>query len=148
MHIHLDLFIFSEYPYLAFLLTTRTMPSRNYDHERNIIRIFLPRLARRINPMTYVPHLYSANCITMGDMQVIISQDKNVGTQAGAIMLLERIQCRQAPVVWYKKLLELMMADEQGDLVKEMEPDFYANSEQTGIYNALPCLLGSVSWLY
>ena len=70
----------------------------------------------------------------MADMQVINSKYNNAGPQAAAVVLLERIQCRQQPGVWYEKLLELMMKDGLDDLVKEMEPEFYANMQQRGIY--------------
>ena len=69
----------------------------------------------------------------MTDLQVINSKYNNVGQQAGAVMLLERIQCRQKPEVWYEKLLELMMKHGLDDLVKEMEPEFHANIQRTGI---------------
>ena len=123
---------FSEYPYLAYLLETNNRPSQNYDHERIVVQIFWPYLARRIDPAEFVGHLYSAKCITMADMQAINSKHNNVGQQAGAVELLMRIQCRQEPGVWYEKLLELMMKEGLDDLVKEMEPDFYANRVQAG----------------
>ena len=61
----------------------------------------------------------------MEDMQVINSKHNIFGQQAGAVVLLERIQCRQKPEYWYETLLEIMMNNELDDLVKEMEPDFY-----------------------
>ena len=118
-------FSFTEYPHLVYLLETSSRPSQNYDHEKNIIQIFYPHLAKRIDPAEFVAHLYSAKVITLDDMQVINSRHNNEGQQAGAVVLLQRIQCRQAPEVWYEKLMEVMMEMDLDDLVKEMEPDFY-----------------------
>ena len=56
---------------------------------------------------------------------MINSKQNNVGQQAGAIALLERIQCRQKPEYWYQALLGIMMDMSLDDLVQEMEPDFY-----------------------
>lgn len=68
-------------------------------------------------------------------MQVINSKHNNAGQQAGAVMLLERIQIRQAPDVWYEKLMDLMMANNLGDLVKDMEPDLYDRKMKAGRWN-------------
>ena len=110
---------------MAYLLETANRPSQNYDHERKLVQLFWPQLSRRIDPAEFVSRLYAAQVITMEDMQVINSKHNNVGQQAGAVVLLERIQCRREPEYWYETLLEIMMNNELDDLVKEMEPDFY-----------------------
>lgn len=120
---------------MVHLLDTGARPSQNYDHEKKMIKLFWPKLVKRIDPAEFVGYLYSAKIIQLEDMQVINSKQNNAGQQAGAVMLLERIQIRQAPGVWYEMLLDLMMANSLGDLVKHMEPDFYDRKMKSGRWN-------------
>ena len=115
---------------MVYLLETATRQSQNYDHERKLIQLFWPQLASRIDPAEFVSRLYAAKVITMEDMQAINSKHNNVGSQAGAVVLLERIQCRREPEYWYETLLDIMMKNGLDDLVKEMEPDIYTGTNR------------------
>ena len=114
----------SEYDYLAYLLETNANEERDFKRERRIIQLFWPRIAKQICPTDLVSHLYQDHIITMEDMQEINTKYNNHGRYASAVKLLERMQVRQKPMVWYRGFLTALYETGEMDLLQELEPDF------------------------
>ncbi|XP_053407029.1 uncharacterized protein LOC123546057 [Mercenaria mercenaria] len=124
----------AEYPYLKELFLCSDSEANNHlaEHAKKVFRLFTPSLEKSIIPCELIPELHAREVINREDRDLIIATERNRGTTAAAVVLLERIQCRLSPVEWYREFLSALMKTGNEHLVQYMEPDFVADPSAFG----------------
>ncbi len=89
-----------------------------------MIQLFAPDLEKYIIPQEILSELFSQNIINSADKENIIARERTHGTTAAAVVLLDRVQCRMDPKVWYPAFLRILMEKGYGKLVNDVDPDF------------------------
>ena len=121
----------ADYPYLADLLTKNDIHKTYFYAGRfsHRIDIFRPFICRRIDPCIIMPHLCRVGVINYRDKDEILSLKENEGIICSSSHLLECIQCRQSPKIWYSEFLNSLIHCGQEDIANLLEPDYVANSD-------------------
>ena len=104
----LNLFFIAEYPYLAKLIETNGTPKQEHKHQKRILEIFSPYLERQLNPVNIVPALYAARVINNEDKDEIMTVYDRNGATAASMVLLQLIQRRLDPEIWYHQFLKVI----------------------------------------
>ncbi|KAL4220903.1 ATP-dependent RNA helicase ddx58 [Mactra antiquata] len=118
---------FSDYPYLAHLLSSECQAPENSLHQRRMLQIFAPYLDI-LEPIDIMIHLTETDLINSEDKEEILACHQTQGSIAATMLMLDRIQRRQAPSVWYTEFLKVLFKRGYSDIVKEMEPEFVVDS--------------------
>ena len=122
----------ADYPYLADLLTKGDVHLSHLSaaHFSRRIDIFRPYICERIDPCIILPHLCRAGVVNYRDKDEIMALNANDGIISSANYLLECIQCRQSPKLWYTEFIKCLVHCGQEDIAKLIEPDFVINSDK------------------
>ncbi|XP_045162911.2 uncharacterized protein LOC123527491 [Mercenaria mercenaria] len=127
----------ADYPYLVSLLKFYDQDQDQCYHQKKILQIFAPYLELQLEPCDLIMHLNASHLINMRDMEEIMACQRNQGSVAATILLLDRIQRRQAPSRWYTDFLKILYQKGFKDIVREMEPEFTLDCEILKLPNVI-----------
>ena len=82
-----------------------------------------------MDPTAIIPHLYAFGVINHVDREEIFAMKNNHSNMIAAGHLLECMQCRLNPKVWYTQFLTALETNGQRDLADLIEPDFCSDPE-------------------
>lgn len=119
----------ADYPYLADILLMNDVYMSYSQQLSDKISIFRPSICSQLDPYSVLPYLYSSGIINHLDKEEILSVKKNSGGFNSVNHLLECIQCRQRPKVWYREFLNSLSQCGQTCLAKLIEPDYTVDSD-------------------
>ncbi|XP_045162915.2 uncharacterized protein LOC123527494 isoform X2 [Mercenaria mercenaria] len=119
----------AEYCYIASLITSSGKDHEQCHHQKRILQIFAPYLELQIEPCEIISQMGASGLINVEDIDEIMACQRNQGAVGATMLLLDRMQRRQAPSKWYMDFLKILYQKGYKDIVKEMEPDFTLDCE-------------------
>lgn len=119
----------ADYPYFADMLSGKIAYQFRFKVLNRRIQLYRPYICTRIDPLNIVPYLLTEGVVNYLDREEIIATKEQFGNIQAVHSLLDCIQCRKSPTVWYTEFLDSLDACGYQDLVNLIEPDYSKDPE-------------------
>ncbi|KAJ8316348.1 hypothetical protein KUTeg_006362 [Tegillarca granosa] len=120
----------ADYPFVSKVLQCDTGYSLNHENQTRIIKCLAPYISKRLIPKEINSYLLNKGIINDRDVEEITAEETNYGSFAGAIILLDKINCRVDD--WYRLFLEVLYEVPGGGyrhIAREIDEDFVNKKE-------------------
>ena len=123
----IDVLYAADYPYYADILSGKLVYHSRFKVLSHRIQLYRPYICTRLDPLSVVPHLLAGGVINYLDIEEICASNEQYGNTQAVHTLLDCIQCRKCPTIWYTQFLDSLSACGYQDLVDLIEPDYSEN---------------------
>ena len=120
----IDVLYAADYPYYADILSGKVVYHSRFKVLSRRIQLYRPYICTRIDPLSIVPSLLAGGVVNYLDREEICANKEQYGNTQAVHALLDCIQCRRNPKIWYTEFLDSLDTVGYQDLVELIEPDY------------------------